>query len=300
VRVAFFGDQGNSSDSERALQLVLGERAELLVVLGDFDYADNPNAWKLLMDRLGDGFPWIAVGGNHDVQEWARYQAIIREKVMNTEGVACTGTPGDAANCTFRGLNIITSGVGTFGNRADQEAYLDTALAGSSAIWKVCAWHKNQEDMNTGFKTNEVGWGAYEICAKHGALIQTGHEHAYSRTLTLGCLGKDDPDDHCPGGRFDELEVGPGKTFVTVSGMGGRELRVFNWLLHGDDTWWATYYTRDREMIQGVLKTVNNSTAGVGVLFIDFGVDGDARKARAQFKLAHTGRIVDQFVIYAR
>jgi hypothetical protein len=280
--------------------LVLEERADLLVVLGDFDYDDNPDAWKLLMDRLGDGFPWIAVGGNHDVAAWSRYQAIIEDKLANTPSVSCTGTPGDAANCLFRGVNIVTSGVGTFGERADQEAYLDSALAESTAIWKVCAWHKNQEDMNTGWKLNEVGWGAYELCAKHGALIQTGHEHAYSRTRTLSCLGQDDPDDHCPGGAYDEVEVGPGKTFVTVSGMGGRELRVFNTLLHGDDTWWATYYARDREMIHGVVQQVDNSSAGVGALFIDFGVDGDVRKARAEFKLAHTGRVVDEFVVYAR
>ena len=78
---------------------------------------------------------------------------------------------------------FVLSGVGTLGSGHVQ--YMKDALAQSDATWKICAWHKNQQAMQVGGKSDEVGWSAYEACREAGALIATGHEHTYERTKTL-------------------------------------------------------------------------------------------------------------------
>src|SRR4051812_10196475 len=45
IKVAFIGDQGLKPDSKSVLRLVRSEEAELLLVQGDFDYSNNPDAW---------------------------------------------------------------------------------------------------------------------------------------------------------------------------------------------------------------------------------------------------------------
>src|SRR5688500_20322805 len=44
LRVAFFGDHGLGSESVATLELVISEDADFLVILGDFDYGDDPEA----------------------------------------------------------------------------------------------------------------------------------------------------------------------------------------------------------------------------------------------------------------
>ena len=45
VKVAFIGDQGLGPDATAVLRLIRGEGAEVILHQGDFDYADNPDAW---------------------------------------------------------------------------------------------------------------------------------------------------------------------------------------------------------------------------------------------------------------
>src|SRR5687768_6011841 len=74
-RVAFLGDQGLTGDSRSVLQLVKSEGAQLLIILGDFDYRDSPDAWDALLSQvLGKDFPILAVVGNHDVKQWRGYR----------------------------------------------------------------------------------------------------------------------------------------------------------------------------------------------------------------------------------
>jgi hypothetical protein len=161
----------------------------------------------------------------------------------------------------------------------------------------VCAWHKNQRDMQVGTKTDEVGWSAYQECMKGGGIIATGHEHSYSRSRTLTKLG-DRATGHGATGLYNLLEVGPGKTFVFVPGLGGASVRPFDHVLHDSDTWWASYYASNAWRKNGDVQDLKGELGSPGALFIRFHVDGNPRKAEAYFKDV-TGRVVDTFTMFS-
>jgi predicted phosphodiesterase len=298
LRVAFFGDHGLGPDSLATLQLVLSEDADFLVVLGDFDYKNDPAAWHAQLDEgLGEDFPMFAVAGNHDTSAWDGYRDVLMDRLEPIKDADCSGEIGVQSNCLYRGVDLVLSGVGTMfpESKIPHVDYLTETLAESPSIWRVCAWHKNQHDMQLGGKGNEVGWGAYQACQDGGAIVATGHEHTYGRTKTLTQLGNE-KEGHGAIGEADIVEVGPGRTFVFVSGMGGTGIRAFG-ASHEDDTWWATQYTSNVYTVNGV--AVDEYEPELGVLFIDFHVDGDPYKAHGYFKNL-TGEMIDEFTIFAQ
>lgn len=297
LRVAFFGDNGLGPDSVATLQLVIAEDADFLVILGDFDYEDDPTAWHEQLDAgLGADFPMFAVAGNHDEAAWDGYREVLMDRLEPIRNVDCTGEIGIQMSCLYQGVDLVLSGVGTMDPEGptSHEEFIAGTLAESEAIWKVCAWHKNQHDMQLGDKGDEVGWAAYQACQTGGAIIATGHEHTYERTMTLTDLGNHDGG-HGAVGEPDVMNVGPGSTFVFVSGMGGNEIRDLE-SDHLDDTWWATQYTSN--VYTANREPVEEFEAVLGVLFIDFHVDGDPYKARGYFKNL-AGEMIDEFTIFA-
>jgi hypothetical protein len=298
LRVAFFGDHGLGAESVATLELVRSEDADLLVILGDFDYGDDPTAWHEQLDEgLGEDFPMLAVAGNHDTAEWCGYREVLLDRLAPIADADCEGEIGVQMGCRYRGLELVLSGVGTMDPPGDtsHEEFIADRLFESEQIWRVCAWHKNQNDMQAGTKGDEVGWAAYQACQQGGAIVATGHEHSYARTRTMTDLGNEDvghgatPDHHT-------MQVGPGSTFVFVSGMGGASIRAYNEALHDDDTWWSTIYTTDHYRREG--EVIEGHDVELGVMFIDFHVDGDPYKARGYFKNLD-GEIIDEFDIFA-
>lgn len=287
-RVAFVGDQGIGKPARDVLGLVKSEGAQMLLILGDFDYDDNPNAWDaMLTQALGATFPIFAVVGNHDEKKWPEYRTKLTNRLANIEGARCTGDYGVNAACTYRNLFFVLSGVGTEGR--DHAAFLRESLAANDAIWSVCAWHKNQTALQLGEKSDEVGWDAYEQCRQGGAIIATAHEHSYSRTKTLSNMQSQTIDSAWPSAT--ELRVAPGSSFVFVSGLGGASERKQarckpSTPPYGCGGIWGSVYTTDQD-------------ADPGVLFIDFNVDGDPRKARGYFKNIK-GRVVDTFTVVSQ
>ena len=95
--------------------------------------------------------------------------------------------------CEYGGVTIVLSAVGVdqAGESANRDhyAFIDDALRKSASRWKICAWHMTMANMQVSYKGDSVGWGAYEICRKHGAFIVTGHAHTYSRTRELKRFG---------------------------------------------------------------------------------------------------------------
>ncbi len=303
--VAFIGDQGANSNSDAVLNLIKSEGAAAVVHNGDFDYASNPTAWDNRINNiLGSKFPYFAVIGNHDAPAWdgsSGYGAKIAARIARVPEMQCTGKPGVQADCRFRGLHLVQSCVGTDEytgascgkDSATQVDYIKSSLASSNAVWDVCNWHKNQNDMQLGTKSDEVGWNAYRACQAAGAMVSTGHEHSYGRTLTLTDLGSAS-NGHGKTGQYDNLQLGAGRTFVFVSGLAGVGVRDVD-SSHNNDTWWSAQYGSNRWMKSGVVKS---GTGTYGALFINFHVDGNPKKAYAYFKDVN-GRIVDAFTIWA-
>jgi predicted phosphodiesterase len=301
VLIAFMGDQGDNSNGDAVLTLIKNEGARAVVHNGDFDYGSNPTNFENRINRvLGANFPYYAVIGNHDASAWSGYSANQVARAARVPSMSCTGELGVKANCNFKGVHLIESCIGvselrsTCGaNAADQVSFIQSSLAASSAPFKICNWHKNQHDMQTGSKTNEVGWQAYQACMNAGAIVATGHEHSYERTGILTNIGNATNHGIVSGG-YATMSISPGRSFVLVSGLGGVEIRDFEAASHNDDTWWATTYSSNRWLKNGVTQTLG--TPSYGALFVRFHDGGNPKRAVAYFKDLN-GRLIDEFVI---
>lgn len=281
VKLAFIGDQSLDSpfwaDGPRAvLQLILDEGADAVVHQGDFDYDDNPEAWvQQIDDVLGPDFPYFVSVGNHDVERWdgpGGYKERMEQRARRL-GFTWTGELGESAELHFRGIHLLFGAPGTLdapdGFYAD---YFTRELEADTSTWRICSWHKNQEVMQVGGKTDETGWGVYEACRAGGAIIATGHEHSYSRTYLLSSM-----EQQTIASTSDTLRITRGESFAFVSGLGGRGIR--DQKLDGD--WWASIYTSTQD-------------AAPGALFGVFEIEGRSDLAFFYFKDID-GNIVDSF-----
>ena len=274
VKVAFIGDQGLGKNAEAVLQLIKDEKADMVIHSGDFDYEDDPDAWEAMLDKvLGSTFPYFASVGNHEEIKLNEYQHKLLKRYENIEGAKCVGELGIMSVCKYRGLFMIFTAPGIITHRHrnyDYSRYIKLALDKVSPIWSICSFHKNQALMQTGGKDDETGWGVYEECRKGGAIIATGHEHAYSRTYLM-----DNFQTQSIASKSSTLKIDKGKTFAFVSGIAGYSIR------HQvrDDNWWASIYTK-------------NQGADYGALFCSF----KKRKADCYFKDI-SGNIPDEFTV---
>lgn len=285
LKVAFIGDQGIGSNQLAVLRLIKEEGADMVLHQGDLAYANDPDAWDDQINSvLGPDFPYFASIGNHDCLdisgcdgpgEWSGLQAKLVVRLRNADGAICTGDLGVRSACSYKGLFFILSGVGTLGTGHEQ--YITDQLAADSSIWRICSWHKNQRLMQTGHTRDEIGWGAYEACRQGGAIIATGHEHAYSRTHLMDNLKT-----QSIVSTSNTLKLEHGKTFVFVSGLGGRSVSGQDNEL-ATNPWWASTY---------------NSTHGAsfGALFCEFNAGGVETRAHCYFKNID-GVIADDFFL---
>ncbi|MCA9666181.1 MAG: metallophosphoesterase [Myxococcales bacterium] len=293
LKVALFGDQSLGDAAHRVLELVKSEGADVAIDVGDFDYADDPRGWDQMLDaKLGADFPLLGVVGNHDVYEWPTYAELLQDRFQrtSTQRAHCTGDQLVRSTCSFDGLYVVGSGIGTLGDNEAHLRHIDEALRDRPAVWKICAWHKNQHDMQAGNKEDAIGWKAYQLCQQAGAIVVTGHEHVYSRTRALGAVGDHDAA-HGATGADDDIALQPGRTMAIVSGLGGKETREV-----GSDQaqapWWASIVTNDFLKVNGEQRTPAQPIHGA--LFITFHVDGDPLRARGYFKTIG-GEVLDRF-----
>ncbi len=260
------------------LRLIKDAGVDLVVHAGDLDYVFDPPAWEAMVDGvLGPDFPYVAAVGNHDRRVWDDYAALLDARAARTPELSCEGSTGITQVCTFRGLQVLLSGVGVknTGGAPAHEAWLDGHLAASPHTWSVCTWHKNQHALQTGRKGNDTGWGVYETCRRHGALVSTGHEHAYSRThLVTGF--SDEPTFEVADG---PLLLRDGATVAWVSGLGGQSVRK----QHNDGPWWSSVWTET----QG---------AASGALICTFAPGGQVDRADCVFQDIQ-GRALDTFTL---
>jgi len=245
AKVAFVGDQGlASARAGRVLQLVRDWGADPLVILGDFDYVNSPAQWwQLISGNLGDDYPILAVGGNHDVPAWSGYQQLITEN-LKASGIAdsCTGTPGVDMACYYKGIFFLLNQVGTRGSISSYITSATRVLEANKEIpWKFCGWHKNQQIYQTGDKSDETGYEILDLCRRYGAVVCTAHEHSYSRSVLMSDFASAD---WVEPKQIDDLQLSLGESFVFVSGLGGNSIRAWRGGAQ-NNPWWAANAASD-------------------------------------------------------
>ncbi len=284
LRVAFIGDQGFGHSSTRVLKMIKAEGAELVVHQGDFDYLDQPQYWERQINKhLGNDFPYIASVGNHDTKMWSvsgGYRDLLHARARRVPGLSCTGDHGVNGACVYKGLLVVTSGVGSMGDHTFQ--HLQGILNQSDDFtWKVCSWHKQMAAYQVGSKGDAVPWKYYRACREAGAIIAQGHEHSYSRTHTMAHF--EDLKIH---DKEAVVKVGRGLSFAFTNGLGGASIRKQKRCKKaGSCPHWASIYTKSQK-------------AKAGALFCTFRVDGIEDLARCYFKNIK-GQVIDQFDIHS-
>ena len=275
VKIAFIGDTGYGSNFQNVLNLIKAEGAELTIVAGDTSYSSNgDDDWdRMVRNTLGSSDPALVVAGNHDYGDsnFGDVRSFGQSRLNRQSQVQCSGAYAEKMACNYKGIYFVMSAIGSSGSRSEHESFISASLNNiPDGAWRVCAWHKNQRDMQVGGKTDETGWTAYETCREQGAIIATGHEHSYSRTHLLRDMSSKTVDS-----KSSTFTVSEGKTFAFVSGLGGVGIRDQE---RGGD-WWASIYT-------------SSQGARYGAMFGTFYDD------RAEFYFKNiNGQVIDQFTV---
>ena len=302
LKVAFIADSGAWGGFRTVLQLIKDQGADMVLHQGDLGYSGlkTTEFMNAINDVLGPDFPYFASRGNND-RYWVRsYQPILAQRAKDV-GARCTGDYGQNAACKYRGLFFILSAAGETGSKAENTRYIEDALAADNALWRICAWHRNQTNMQIGDKRDEVGWGPYEACREGGAIIATAHDHTYARTRTLTSMENltVDPDCDTPTAvcvtRRDDAARAPGSTFVFVSGLGGISRRD-----HQRRCTTTTFPYGQRPDCNGIWASIYSESqdAKFGALFITFNVGDNPNKAKGEF-VNIDGEVIDSFAVTA-
>jgi hypothetical protein len=287
------GDTDHGAKYQAVLQLIKEEKAEAFVAVGDMTYTGKGAAWWGVTEAaLGPSFPVFLAHGGHDDSSWPEFMA---KQPNHLGGASETKGPTDATfKRVFRGIALLALKKGDTGDT------VKSMFAGDTSTWKVCYFHFNMALMTVGRRGDHTGWGVYEACRAAGALIVTAHHHGYNRTKTLTSMSNTTIDPTCFSG--DRLCVGPGRSFVLVSGNGGagmgprqthaRCLPAARLPPH------ASLNTTDPTCrIWASIYTVNQGGASAfGSTFISFGVDGNPKKALGYFKNI-AKEVIDTFEI---
>jgi len=241
MTVGYVGDSGASEHTLSVYQLMIDEGAELIVHVGDFDYCDDSTLFGTQLNATLGNVPFLAVVGNHDLHVWGDYSNILETRynaVLNSDYLQCDGILFVNYWCLYRGLFIAFSSVGTkCGDGYSSYGWHETELKNQLEIshnfsttgyvepWVTCAWHKNQEKLQLGSKSDETGYGVYNLCSDEGAFIVTGHSHTYGRSYGLGNIEQLEIKDQCQtkvdGVCIYDLSVN--EAIVSLVGLGGKE-----------------------------------------------------------------------------
>jgi len=304
LRVAFVGDFYLSTCEDIA-GLVRDENADVLVLLGDLAHTSDTNQirqWDAVWtDHLGSDFPVFACIGNHDTHMWrvpGGYQDYLTQRIQRVPDVSWTGEIGITNTVHYKGLTLVFSGVGMdtisgntgtaipVGSRSRHAAYVDEALSRSDSIWRIAAWHMNMAKAQVTKKGDATGWGVYESARQHGAMVFTGHCHAYARSHLISRWA----DPPVIASTASPVALDEGKNIVMLSSLGGQK----PYGQRRNDAWWAHIYASTVDLaadddwaIGGIEKSV---------AFVDFHVDGQPNKARGYYKTV-SGQVIDQFTL---
>lgn len=185
LRLAIAGDVGHpSAELEMTVATMVDEHArrpfDALVLLGDNIYPDGDpdRVREAVMDPLapilGRGVDLAAVLGNHDVDRGQPEEVARR-----------LGMPARWYERRFGPVQLLALDSTRAGDR-EQGAWLDRALVGSDAAFRVVAlhhppysagWHGSSRDARRAFGPT---------FARHGVdVVLAGHEHDYQRSKPI-------------------------------------------------------------------------------------------------------------------
>lgn len=286
TRIAFVGDTGSGTAWGNVLNLALAEGAHAVVVAGDMTYNANPSEWWNRTESVvGTSYPVFLARGNHDDSSWSGF---LTKAASHLGGATRVNGAHDANYLTvFRGVALAAI------RKGDGASHIDNLFHGRGEFAKVCYWHQNQNKLQVGGKSDEMGYTVFETCRNQGAVIINGHEHTYHRTKTLSSFTNQTIASNCTSST--SLCVGPTRSWLAVVGTGGIGLRdqvrcaptastpPYPSLNTSDASCpiWASIYT-------------NNQGAQYGALFVTFNVDGNPRKGNVYFKNV-SGQVIDSF-----
>ena len=181
------------------------------------------------------------------------------------------------------------------GTDAQKADYIKRKMNNNSYLWDIGAFHKLMRAVQIGGKGDEHTYAAYDEIRKAGGIIATAHEHSYERTWILnsfsGCSPYTDTTSSCtvidntdPLTIWNEAGGRTGQSFAFVSGAGGAGNRNQQRCTGSTSNIYGYPYGCNGEWASAM--TTDDPTQDYGAFFIEFNVDGDARKARAYFKTA--------------
>ena len=305
LKVAFISDSESMVKFDEVLELIKAEGAEL--VLEQADYGEMQQWEATINTILGPDFPYLGPAYSFKWPDNPRVQFFL-DRIDKMGGEFSEPPPGGgdeysakgSYSVAWRGLKLVFS---TAVGHAD---WTREALMGDTHTWRICSWHEGRADFTPGGKGDSTSLEAYKACAEYGAIIANGNDHLYGRTCTLVDMANPSNKYGADCSPANQLRLGPGSTFVFVSGLAGHNWREYREDLHDDDGWWGTIYTstrycRDnctRPNLSGQDRNNDITPYNIefGALFITFNVNGNPNQAHGYFKTLQ-GELIDEFDI---
>jgi hypothetical protein len=290
-KVAFIGNQGLGPLSEAALNLVVNEGAQALVISGGLDYANDPAAWEAqLNNTVGVNFPVFVVAGDAEEQSWhgpAGYQKLIEDR-FNRIGIPWCGSCGVQQSFHYKGLFFVlsTPGLNPSIDPGNNDTYIREQLEADHSVWSISSWHKNMHLMQGGDKGDETGWEVYEESRAGGAIIATAHNDSYFRTHLLSSITN-----QTVASTADTMTLTQGDSFVVVSGLGGNS--------RGEQQVTGPWVAKNYASLCLPDDQICQPNAVEGALFGVFNVNGQQNKANFYFKNVN-GQVIDTFTVVSQ
>lgn len=317
VKVALLGDTGVGTGFGSVLSLVASEKADVVMINGDFGYGSAPASWKKKLEASIDinAFPIIGALGNHDVSQASQYVTIFAGLRTNQNGLetACTGGKKVAQGqdiilvdevCTFGNVSIIASGIGQVLNKT----YLEDRLAGklksiSDDQWKLVGYHYTLTEMNPGLKSSSATYRFFDLIRQAGAIGAQAHTHSAMASCPISSVFAKGAPVRCHSAFDFDLEdrfVGPGVGMYVDSSLGGVDVRPRGRCKtvgekgcgHMVDLITQDGYTR----VDGFKKTNFNR---FGAMFMIFNYGGDPSRALVYYKSVDGQEIFRFFITRA-
>jgi len=251
VHITAAGDFGARATTAQVLDKTAELNPDAALALGDLAYEDlSPEtAWcDFVKARLGEGFPFELISGNHESLEVNNGSINNFASCLPNQVAGAVGTYGRQYYLDFPKINPLVrviqvskdltfeSGKWTYSKDDARYKWLSDAIdsgRAKGAKWTVVTTHI--PCLSVGSYGCPTDHALYDmLVSKKVDLVLHGHEHSYMRTKqlrtgTAGCptltVGGFDPD--CVVDSGNSLVAGAGTVFATV-GTGGMDPRALN------------------------------------------------------------------------